>query len=164
MAKALTDVAALDAHMLTASYIEGVTPTQKDISVFKAIAEPGASFPHAQRWYTHIATFSATKIATLPGSFETLASSAAPPAAKAEKKEKPPKEEKAPKEPKEKKEKPPKEEKKKEAAPKEEKKKEEEKKEPSAEEVEKQKAKDLEKLKAKIIKEGCAVLTCLGSI
>ena len=142
MAKALTDVAALDAHMLTASYIEGVTPTQKDISVFKAIAEPGASFPHAQRWYTHIATFSATKIATLPGSFETLASSAAPPAAKAEKKEKPPKEEKAPKEPKEKKEKPPKEEKKK-----------EEPKDAAAEEAKKAAA-AAEKLRAKIIKEG----------
>jgi len=111
---ALTDITKLNKHMETASYIEGATPTQADISVFKAVAEPGSGFPHAQRWYKHIASFSATKVASLPGTFQTLSAGAAapaPPPAKQEKQEKAPKEPKAPKE---KKEKPAKEEKKKE--------------------------------------------------
>ena len=137
-----TDIPTLDAFMVTHSYVEGVAPSQKDISVFKAIAEPGSGFPNAQRWYLHIKSFSASKVASLPGSFETLASSAAPPAA-APKQEKPKqeKQEKAPKEPKAPK------------APKEEKPK-EEKKGPSPEEAAKAAAKDAEKRKAKLIKEG----------
>jgi hypothetical protein len=142
----LTDVAALDAHMLNNSYVEGVAPTQKDMSVFKAISPPTAAHPHAQRWYEHIKSFSAAKIASLPGAAETLTAAtkelSVSDAPKAAKEEKAPKEKKE-KAPKEKKEKPAKEEKPK-----------EEKKEPSAEEVAKQKAKDAEKLKAKIIKEG----------
>jgi len=138
----LTDVGTLNGHMSKASYVEGCQPTQNDVSVFKAIAEPGDKFPHAQRWYKHIASFSAAKLASLPGTFETLASSAAAPApapaAAAAKKEKAPKEEKP----------------KKEKAPNEDKPKEDKKAEPSAADVDKQKAKDAEKRKAKIIKEG----------
>lgn len=93
--------------MLTRSYIEGASATQKDISVFKAIAAPGEGFPNAQRWYSHIYSFSPEKVVSLPGTFEALAPSAAAPAAKGggapkpEKKEKAPKEEKAAKAPKE---------------------------------------------------------------
>ena len=86
--------------MLNNSYVEGVAPTQKDMSVFKAISPPTAAHPHAQRWYEHIKSFSAAKIASLPGAAETLAAatkelsvSDAPKAAK---------EDKAPKEKKEK--------------------------------------------------------------
>ena len=91
--------------VLSNSYVEGFLPTQKDISVFKAIAEPPASSPNALRWYKHIASFSAAKVAALPGAFETLAAGAS--AAPAEKKGKGggEKGEQAPKEKKEKKEK-----------------------------------------------------------
>ena len=95
-----TNIAELDAHMATRSYVDGVAPTQKDVSVFKAIAEPGEKFSNAQRWYLHIKSFSASKVATFPGAFETLAASAAAPPAAPAKEEKPKQEkkEKAPKE------------------------------------------------------------------
>ena len=47
----------LEAHMTTVAYIEGFIPTKKDISLFKAISEPGEKYPNASRWYNHIATF-----------------------------------------------------------------------------------------------------------
>ena len=47
---ALTDVKALNAHMAAASYVEGYTPTQKDVSLYNAISKPAPSFPHALRW------------------------------------------------------------------------------------------------------------------
>merc|ERR1719201_3185452 len=82
---AFTDLKKLDAHMLGSSYIEGFAPTMKDVSVFKPIAKPTDAFPNALRWYCHIASFSASKIASLPGTLETLAAapSAPAPAAKA---------------------------------------------------------------------------------
>merc|ERR1712087_978317 len=64
---ALTDHATLDAHMLNASYVEGNTPTQKDVALFLSVSKPPASFPHALRWYSHIDSFSAATIASLPG-------------------------------------------------------------------------------------------------
>jgi len=83
MTAKLTDFAVLNAHMESASYVEGVMPSQKDMSVFKAISEPPASFPHALRWYKHIKSFSEHKVASLPGAFEKLSASSAPPAAAA---------------------------------------------------------------------------------
>ncbi|KAL1529747.1 hypothetical protein AB1Y20_000683 [Prymnesium parvum] len=102
------EMAALNAHMANHSYLEGFTPTQKDVSLFKAISAPPANFVHALRWYKHIASFSDSKLASLPGKFETLAAAASPaaaaaspaaaaPAEPAAKKEKA-KEQKAPKE------------------------------------------------------------------
>ena len=124
-------MAALDAHMKDASYVKGVEPTQKDVTVFNAVSKPDESFMHALRWYNHIASFSAAKVEGLPGEKVTLvpASAAAP-----EKKEK---KEKAPKEKKEKAPKPPK-----------------EKKEQTPEEKAAAAAKELEKLHKKVIKEG----------
>ena len=87
-----TDIAKLDAHMATASYIEGATPSQADISVFKAIAPPGAAYPNALRWYKNIGSMSDFKMANLPGTFKSLAAAAAPapaPAAEAKAKGKP---------------------------------------------------------------------------
>ena len=74
------DPATLDKHMLVNSYIDGASPTQKDIAVFKATCPVpnAASFPHAARWYAHIKSFSDTKIASLPGKYESLLSVTAP--------------------------------------------------------------------------------------
>jgi len=113
---ALTDVAMLDAHMATNSYVEGYAATQKDVAVFKAISTPAASYPHALRWYSHMSSFSAAKLTAMPGTPQKLAaapaSSSAPAPAPAPAAEKPKQEkkEKAPKAPKEKKEAPKKEE------------------------------------------------------
>ena len=93
--------ATLDAHCATSSYIEGCTPTQKDVAVFQAIAKPGPKFPHAARWYKHMASFSAFKMSNLPGIVEQLASTkeakGVPSEPTKEKKEKPAKEPKEPK-------------------------------------------------------------------
>lgn len=72
MAAAYTDLAALEKLMATSTYIDGVMPTQKDISVFKAISPPGPKYPNADRWYNHIAAFPKSKVAVLPGAFEVL--------------------------------------------------------------------------------------------
>ncbi|KAL2917837.1 Translation elongation factor 1 beta [Polyrhizophydium stewartii] len=49
------------------SYIEGYTPSQADVAVFEAMKKaPAASFPHALRWYNHIAHFGAA-LKSLPG-------------------------------------------------------------------------------------------------
>ena len=71
--EALTDLKRLESHMATATYIDGVIPTKKDVSVFKAISEPDASmYPNAARWYSHIASFPKAKLDALPGAFESL--------------------------------------------------------------------------------------------
>ena len=72
MAAAYTDLFALDELMSRSTYIDGVMPTQKDISVFKAISQPGAKYPNADRWYNHIAALPKSKAAALPGAFEVL--------------------------------------------------------------------------------------------
>jgi phenylalanyl-tRNA synthetase alpha chain len=98
----------LEAHMTTVAYIEGFIPTKKDISLFKAISEPGEKYPNASRWYNHIATFNKTRIASLPGVIEELsappaaATAVAPPPPPAAKEPKPEKQEKEPKPEKEK--------------------------------------------------------------
>ncbi|KIM89964.1 hypothetical protein PILCRDRAFT_812756 [Piloderma croceum F 1598] len=51
----------LENHLATRSYLEGYTPSQADVHVFKAISSaPDASaYPHASRWYTHIKSYAA---------------------------------------------------------------------------------------------------------
>ncbi|KAL5511801.1 hypothetical protein ACEPAH_5019 [Sanghuangporus vaninii] len=85
------DLAKLEAHLASCSYIEGYTPSQADVHVFKALgSEPSATeFPNSARWYRHIASYS-TEHASLPGSssageaFTAGTSAAAAPAAKAD--------------------------------------------------------------------------------
>ncbi|KAI0920634.1 translation elongation factor EF-1 beta subunit (eEF1B) [Taiwanofungus camphoratus] len=63
------DLAKLESHLASRSYVEGYTPSQADVHVFKAIsATPDASaYPHVTRWYTHIQSY-ASEHASLPGS------------------------------------------------------------------------------------------------
>ncbi|XP_067649240.1 elongation factor 1-beta-like [Haliotis asinina] len=49
---------ALNQYLADRSYIEGYTPSQADNVVFSALSgAPGASLPHALRWYNHIASY-----------------------------------------------------------------------------------------------------------
>ncbi|KAI0339140.1 hypothetical protein BDW22DRAFT_1415272 [Trametopsis cervina] len=60
--------AKLEQHLATRSYVEGYTPSQADVAVYKAIASaPDASFPSVARWYTHIGSYTA-EFDSLPGS------------------------------------------------------------------------------------------------
>ncbi|KAF4611472.1 hypothetical protein D9613_003905 [Agrocybe pediades] len=63
------NLAKLEAHLATRSYVEGYTPSQADVVVFKAIAAaPEASAnPNVARWYKHIKSYSAEHV-SLPGS------------------------------------------------------------------------------------------------
>jgi len=58
----------LNSFMSTRSYIVGYSPTQADTASFKALKSSPDSqkYPHAARWYKHIATFE-SEFATLPG-------------------------------------------------------------------------------------------------
>ncbi|GAA5938570.1 hypothetical protein JCM3775_002160 [Rhodotorula graminis] len=51
----------LEAHLVHVSYIEGFTPSQADVAVFKALpsAPDAATYPHTARWYKHIQSFEA---------------------------------------------------------------------------------------------------------
>ncbi|EJD05674.1 elongation factor 1 beta/delta chain [Fomitiporia mediterranea MF3/22] len=62
-------VTKLEAHLASRSYVEGYTPSQADVHVFKTIgSEPSATeFPNSARWYRHIASYSAEH-GSLPGS------------------------------------------------------------------------------------------------
>ncbi|RYP39727.1 hypothetical protein DL767_002108 [Monosporascus sp. MG133] len=66
----LTDagMAVLDSWMTTRSYVVGYSPSQADVATFKALSSaPDASkYPHAARWYKHIASFE-EEFPTLPG-------------------------------------------------------------------------------------------------
>ncbi|KAH8885213.1 hypothetical protein GQ53DRAFT_797384 [Thozetella sp. PMI_491] len=66
----LTDagLAVLNSWLTTRSYVTGYAPSQADVAVFKALksAPEAAKYPHAARWYKHIATFD-DDFATLPG-------------------------------------------------------------------------------------------------
>ncbi|KAJ6625939.1 hypothetical protein B0H10DRAFT_566010 [Mycena sp. CBHHK59/15] len=78
----------LEQHLASRSYVEGYTPSQADVVVFKSIASaPSAeTSPHIARWYTHIKSYAAEH-ATLPGSStagEAFLGSSAPAAAPAE--------------------------------------------------------------------------------
>jgi elongation factor 1-beta len=51
------------------SYIEGYQPSKADLSVFDALGKlPSGDVPHAQRWYRHIASFSAAERSAWTGS------------------------------------------------------------------------------------------------
>ncbi|KAI1396088.1 putative elongation factor 1-beta [Hypoxylon fuscum] len=66
----LTDAgsAVLNSWLTTRSYITGYHPSQADVAVFKAISSAPAAekYPHAARWYKHIASFE-DEFPTLPG-------------------------------------------------------------------------------------------------
>ncbi|TFK48266.1 elongation factor 1 beta/delta chain [Heliocybe sulcata] len=53
------DLAKLEAHLATRSYIEGYTPSQADVHVFKALssAPDATAYPHTARWYSHIKSY-----------------------------------------------------------------------------------------------------------
>ncbi|GAA5956149.1 hypothetical protein JCM3765_005468 [Sporobolomyces pararoseus] len=61
-------LSALENHLVHVSYIEGYTPSQADVAVFKALpsAPSAATYPHTARWYKHIESYSAEH-ETLPG-------------------------------------------------------------------------------------------------
>ncbi|RYP37696.1 hypothetical protein DL767_002807 [Monosporascus sp. MG133] len=58
----------LNSWLTTRSYIVGFSPSQADVAVFKALsaAPEAAKYPHAARWYKHIASYD-DDFATLPG-------------------------------------------------------------------------------------------------
>eukprot|EP00695_Tsukubamonas_globosa_P000390 TRINITY_DN128_c0_g1_i2.p1 TRINITY_DN128_c0_g1~~TRINITY_DN128_c0_g1_i2.p1 ORF type:complete len:208 (+),score=126.05 TRINITY_DN128_c0_g1_i2:88-624(+) len=75
----------LNNYLADASYIVGFLPTQADVAIFKAVgaAPEAATYPHAARWFSHIASFAAEEQAAFAaGSAEYVA--AAPKAAAAE--------------------------------------------------------------------------------
>jgi len=63
------DLAKLEQHLATRSYIEGYTPSQADVHVFNLVASaPDAKeYPHVTRWFTHIKSYAAEH-ASLSGS------------------------------------------------------------------------------------------------
>ncbi|KAH8117165.1 hypothetical protein DFH11DRAFT_1573513 [Phellopilus nigrolimitatus] len=63
------DLVQLESHLASRSYLEGYTPSQADVHVFKVLgSEPSAAeFPNTVRWYKHIASYT-VEHATLPGS------------------------------------------------------------------------------------------------
>ncbi|KAL5093725.1 hypothetical protein Trisim1_010452 [Trichoderma cf. simile WF8] len=63
-----TGLTVLNNWLLTRSYITGHAPTQADVACFKALkSSPDiAKYPHAARWFTHIATFE-SEFSTLSG-------------------------------------------------------------------------------------------------
>ncbi|KAF9262006.1 hypothetical protein L218DRAFT_980688 [Marasmius fiardii PR-910] len=61
------DLKKLEQHLVTRSYIEGVSPSQADVHVFKAISSADSAYPNVSRWHKHIASYSAEH-ASLPGS------------------------------------------------------------------------------------------------
>ncbi|KAJ3109473.1 Translation elongation factor 1 beta [Phlyctochytrium bullatum] len=87
-------LAVLNTYLEERSYIEGWTPSQADVAVFEALkgAPDAAKYPHAARWYTHIAAHGGKnakfpgqkKAASAYGPSGAAAPAAAAPAAKAE--------------------------------------------------------------------------------
>ncbi|KAF7373622.1 hypothetical protein MSAN_00572600 [Mycena sanguinolenta] len=62
----MANLAKLEQHLATRSYVEGYTPSQADVVVFKAISS-APSTPHVARWYTHIKSYT-SEFSSLPGS------------------------------------------------------------------------------------------------
>lgn len=62
-------IAKVNDHMARHSYVNGVVPTNEDVEVFiKMTGCPTSSkFPHAARWYKHIASYSETERSVFPG-------------------------------------------------------------------------------------------------
>jgi len=59
---------ALNSWLETRSYVTGYQPSQADVTVFKAVgsAPDPAKYPHAARWYKHVATYE-SDFSTLTG-------------------------------------------------------------------------------------------------
>ncbi|KXN83199.1 Elongation factor 1-beta [Leucoagaricus sp. SymC.cos] len=81
----------LNDHLATRSYVEGYTPSQADVHVFKAISSDldAKTYPHVARWYSHIKSYDA-EYTSLPGSStpgEAFLGGAAVPKAAAEEEE-----------------------------------------------------------------------------
>jgi len=75
-----TGLNVLNSFLEDKSYIEGHEPSQADVSVFKALnhkVPDQSEFPHAARWYRHIASYS-EYFSTLPGTKNRAASSYGP--------------------------------------------------------------------------------------
>ncbi|TFY51940.1 hypothetical protein EVJ58_g10293, partial [Rhodofomes roseus] len=55
------DLAKLNSHLSTRSYVEGYTPSQADVHVYKAItsAPDASAYPAVARWYNHIKSYTA---------------------------------------------------------------------------------------------------------
>ncbi|KAH7911288.1 hypothetical protein BJ138DRAFT_1101182 [Hygrophoropsis aurantiaca] len=73
----------LEQHLATRSYVEGYTPSQADVHVYKLITATDAAHPHTTRWYNHIKSYTA-EFDSLPGSStagQAFVGSAAAPAA-----------------------------------------------------------------------------------
>ncbi|KAF8274232.1 hypothetical protein EI94DRAFT_843716 [Lactarius quietus] len=78
------DLQNVEAHLTSRSYVEGYTPSQADVHVFKALSGPpdAAAVPHTARWYKHIQSY-ASEFDSLPGTSkagEALTASAPAPA------------------------------------------------------------------------------------
>ncbi|CAG8544103.1 4028_t:CDS:2, partial [Diversispora eburnea] len=60
---------ALNSYLEGKSYIESYSPSQADVAVFKALnhkVPDHSKYPHAARWYNHIASYS-EEFSSLPG-------------------------------------------------------------------------------------------------
>ncbi|CAL1698244.1 unnamed protein product [Somion occarium] len=80
------DLTKLESHLASRSYVEGYTPSQADVHVFKALSSAPTDQPNVARWYNHIKSYS-SEFDTLPGSSkagEAFLSSGAAPAAEEE--------------------------------------------------------------------------------
>ncbi|KAH9922213.1 uncharacterized protein B0H18DRAFT_1018554 [Fomitopsis serialis] len=76
------DLAKLNSHLATRSYVEGYTPSQADVHVYKAVtsAPDASAYPAVARWYNHIKSYTA-EFASFSGSSkagEAFFGSAAP--------------------------------------------------------------------------------------
>ncbi|KAF9643150.1 hypothetical protein BDM02DRAFT_3123799, partial [Thelephora ganbajun] len=60
------DLVKLEEHLSKRSYIEGYTPSQADVTVFKALSQD-LGYPNVARWYKHIRSYEA-EFSTLSGS------------------------------------------------------------------------------------------------
>jgi len=69
----------LDQHLLENSYIKGYTPTKEDIFVFDTLGKtPVGDLPNIQRWYRHIASFSAAERSSWGGAVTPQTAGAKP--------------------------------------------------------------------------------------
>jgi len=82
------DLSKLEEYLSKRSYVEGYTPSQADVHVFKALSQD-LGYPNVARWYKHIKSYEG-EFASLPGSssagqeFTGQTSAPAPAAAAAE--------------------------------------------------------------------------------
>jgi len=60
------ELSKLEEHLSKRSYVEGYTPSQADVAVFKALSQD-LGYPNVARWYKHIKSYEA-EFSTLPGS------------------------------------------------------------------------------------------------